>query len=246
MRTKQSIISTIIAVIISAASYSIALAGDFDIPVIIDGETYTVTVTVEDNSVVTATSTISGVVIGPITDLTSKQEITGTWADMMDIEPDVYLGETNEFNGYKFYNVDFDEDYDSPSLNFMPYVGLSPESDAFLRIFLSAHATGVMGGDFKVSVLADDESFFMSYKSYDMTSDVWTGDNVRYEIDSLASDSDVVMLKAMALANTVKIRFDSSRNSQGYIQVDLTQAQIDFVKRTLILYAKLGGDLGDN
>ncbi|HRW08644.1 MAG TPA: hypothetical protein P5121_26255 [Caldilineaceae bacterium] len=47
----------------------------------------------------------------------------------------------------------------------------------------------------------------------------------------------------MALADTVKIRFDSSRNAQGYIQVELTQEQIEFVKRTLVLYAKLGGNL---
>jgi len=246
MHAIRSTIAAFIALIISALSYSVMLADDYNIPVIINGETYTVTVSVEDNAVVTATSIVSSVVVGPIVDVTPKQEFIGMWADMMDINPDDYLGEENEFSGYKFYNIDFDENFDPPSFNFIPYVGLSSDTGAFLRILLSAHAMGVMGGDFKVSILADDEPFSMSYKSYDMISDVWSGGNVRYEVDSLTIDSDVEMLKAIALADTVKIRFDSSRNANGYIQVELTPEQIAFVKRTLVIYAKLGGDLGDD
>ena len=59
--------SLVLAIVWFVLLFTVALANDYTVPVIINGETYSITVTAEGGRVISATSVISTVKIGDIT-----------------------------------------------------------------------------------------------------------------------------------------------------------------------------------
>lgn len=67
MKIQQLFGSLVLAALLSVLLFAVALADEYTVPVIIDGETYSITVTAEGGRVISATSDISTVEIGAIT-----------------------------------------------------------------------------------------------------------------------------------------------------------------------------------
>ncbi len=70
--------SFFLAALFAVACFSAALADDYILPVTVDGHTYTLTVSVQDGTVITATTIMTGVSIGEISTTDAEPVATAT------------------------------------------------------------------------------------------------------------------------------------------------------------------------
>jgi len=250
--------SGFIGIVLAVVFFGVALADDFIIPVNVGGEVIDVTVTVEGGKVITATAESDmpfDLSVGDILQLKASDVYTGTFSDLLDIDPDDHLASYDEFRGISFYNSD-------PSIQsflviesletvqyavLVPYVGKFDGEPAYMRLIAYVMNHGKMSGDIRMNLLIDGERFWFDIDESEIEYDSSLTDigSTLYTaaIDMSADQEIVEIMQAIAMADSVKIQAITD-NSQ-FISNKLNDVAMDHIKTSVVLHDMLGGNIGE-
>lgn len=227
-----------LSIALTLLTFGTAYAETFDIPVITGSKTITVTVQVEDNSIITATTTAPGVKIGNPVAKVQPATKPGEWAklfpDVMDrvkIDEDQYAGST-------FYTSKAADKIIGESRVY-PYVGTDGDK-VWFRLLAILISDDSLYFD-RATVLADGKKFSLKFNPLDATHDYLSGGNYWDSADiPLESKAELNMLQMLARAKTVNIRFYTRTSSYDH---ELSEVERVAFAEALAVYELLGGDV---
>lgn len=246
---RKTLFTLMIGALLSLAGVTVALAEDYTVPVIVNGEPMTLTIKITDGVPITVALSITDAVVGPITALRNSEVVTSTngWATLVDNPFDLVRKEEDKFSKTTFYVPDVtvltasDLDDAMSGLHILPYVG-EKEDQTWVR-FAGSYIV-YSKDDFvsarEVWILAGDESFYISLAAVLVDTD-FHGYTNSGDFDMLADETILEALKAIVIAGSGEIRM---RDMYGHTyERELNEQELSAVKIAIAVYAQLGGEV---
>lgn len=229
-----------VSLFLSLFLFGTALANDYEIPVIAGGKVFTISISVSDSAIISATTKDSGVSVGkPVAKAKAVGE-PGEWAKLMPDALERVSVEKDKFSGNIFY---FSKSIDSLTgqSQVYAYVGTDGKNPWF-RLLVAMVTDRVLMFD-GATVLADGQKFALTFKPLEGTHD-YIGDNSFFDAADiqLSGKDDMAMLQAVAKAESVEIRFYARSDRYDY---ELSKTEKQAFAEALAVYELLGGTFTD-
>lgn len=228
----------VFALVFVLFSFTLALADSYDIPVVVSGKTVTVTVTVEDSAVISASTKSRGALVGKPVRIVEKKEVVegGYWAELVPNALEIVKIEEDKFSGSTFYTSEANSA--ATDSRVYPYVS-SNDGKLWLR-FVAIMVTDDLMFSKGCTILADGEKFTLKFSPLESYREAGIGYYFEAVDIEIAGTKDVGMLQAIADAEDVQVRFYGQKNNHDH---ELTAKEKQTFVEALAVFELLGGDL---
>lgn len=231
-------VAMLLSLFLSALSFGAALADDYEIPVIAGGKVFTISISVEDHAVVSATTKTKGVSVGKPVEVIHQTTEDGQWASLLPNALETVQIDKDDFSGSTFYT----NKAVVSALGSKVYAYVGAKGDKRWLCLAAIMVTDKLLIFDRATVLADGEKFTLQF---DLTTGTheYLGDSSYFDAaDVVLESSDNAMVEAMASAKTTKIRFYTRNSTYDYV---LSERDKKAITEALAVYELLGGKLSE-
>lgn len=199
-----------LSLFLSLLSFGTALADDYEIPVIAGGKVFTISVSVSDSSIISATTKDSGVSVGrPVVKAKAVGE-PGEWAKLMPDALEWVNRSEDQFTGNTFYSSKkFSADRLGSQVT--AYVGTDGNKTWFRLSAILVTDKSLLFDS--ATALVDGKKFHLKFNMLNGTHEYLSG-GTYFDADDIEMQRKFV--DAVAVAKSVQIRFYTRNSTYDY------------------------------